>query len=191
MLVTVQTPLVEAIWTGEGNRINLNRPLTCQLNSFASEHPPRNASAIDLQAAAVYEDDRAAAICIGIYSICPLVEERESPVGGVNFNVVTRLESENRDAQRSLIQTELHDVVIQIGHRQVGLAGQADRVRSDFELCACIAIGVDPISGGHCKIQRSFGPLILAGGQKRDITSQVADASSTSGRILLAKTCPR
>jgi hypothetical protein len=186
-MITRHAPLIKAIGNGHWNRLCLNRILAGKPDCLPRIQRLSNVSANDLHTAAIYGDERVASIRISLYPESPRCDWSDRSIGSVNFHGVARRQFIHTDAQRALIQPELHDLVVQIGNRKISFTREANCVGPHLKFCSRVFVGIYAVAGGHGEVERGLAPLILTIGQERNFAFQVADPGSSRWGILLTE----
>ena len=106
---------------------------------------------------------------IDVNPVFPLILNGQGSVGRVHLNRIVGRQLTNGDAKRTLFQSELENVISEIGYGQIGAFPQAHGVRSDLELGPGALVGVDAIACRGWKIKSGLTPLVQTCAQKRNI----------------------
>ncbi len=149
MAVALGTPRIEGVARGPLHLGHLERVGAAELDRGPGADGLCHAAPTHLSAAAVHHQHRGAVGRVDVDPVGAHVEQVEHAVWCVDLDRIARQQLAHADADGASRDTELQDLVVQIGDGDVGVCGEAHGDRADLELGAAHFADVESIAVRH------------------------------------------
>src|SRR6266403_5940213 len=123
----------------------------------------------DFTLASAHGHDGCIAGFIHVDLVIALAKDRESQVGRIDFESVIRIEAPNPNINDTFGDANLCGTVIQVQKGEAGVAGKANRCRSQVQFSASAVVGPQFVAGGHRTVDDGGDPVVSAGRFKGNI----------------------
>ena len=138
-------------------------------------------------AALGHRDPRRLIVGAGVDVIDAGLQQPDRAARQVNFDALAFEQGAHIQVDPPLRQAELHDLLVELGNVELGVAGQIDRPAADAQFGARFRIGPEHAAGGDRVIDRGGRPGGLSGGMEAELPGNKADPADPGGRLFLCQ----
>ncbi len=111
----------------------------------------------------------------------------KSQIRCINLENFAATETPQTNSHRSFRQLQLRGVVVQIQKRKTSVRAQANRARTDLQLCPGITVSPKLVSSGHGPVHHSTNPVLRSCRLKGNRSIRNAETSHACGRIIVVR----
>ena len=122
---------------------------------------------------------------VHINAVAAGTKDGKRQVWSVNLKGFIIIETAHANINGSFGDADLRDVVREVQEGKAGAARQADRRRTDVQLCAGPVVSPKLVAGRDRPVHDSVDPVVGARGIEGNGTVRVAEARDAAGRVIL------